>query len=236
MFCDCCTGEEQDIADCVEGAPSALALMPTPMTAPVPPAAPVKRTLQLKKDASIEWGHTLGIAVVNTASGLVVAKLNNGIVENHNKTAAPEDRVYPGDRIVACSGAFDPDSMAKRLSEAVEQWTVDQWTVDVESMPSLEVVIPKQEGTQLGFSLSIRASGALAVVWVKAAGLAMEYNNANPDAPIKTGMRIVAVNDIRTTPEMVQEIKEGTTLRFLMREGVPVPPKSQPASPLTSPR
>mmetsp|Transcript_151646 Transcript_151646/g.484735 ORF Transcript_151646/g.484735 Transcript_151646/m.484735 type:complete len:234 (-) Transcript_151646:155-856(-) len=233
MFCDCCTGEEQDIADCVEGAPSALALMPTPMTAPVPPAAPVKRTLQLKKDASIEWGHTLGIAVVNTASGLVVAKLNNGIVENHNKTAAPEDRVYPGDRIVACSGAFDPDSMAKRLSEAVEQWTVDQWTVDVESMPSLEVVIPKQEGTQLGFSLSIRASGALAVVWVKAAGLAMEYNNANPDAPIKAGMRIVAVSDIRTTREMVQEINEGTTLR----EGMPpLPPKSQPGSPWTPPR
>mmetsp|Transcript_151658 Transcript_151658/g.484783 ORF Transcript_151658/g.484783 Transcript_151658/m.484783 type:complete len:232 (-) Transcript_151658:75-770(-) len=230
MFCDCCTGEEQDIADCVEGAPSALALMPTPMTAPVPPAAPVKRTLQLKKDASIEWGHTLGIAVVNTASGLVVAKLNNGIVENHNKTAAPEDRVYPGDRIVACSGAFDPDSMAKRLQEAV-----DQWTLDVESMPTLEVVIPKQDGAELGLSLSIRDSGALAVAAVKAFGLCVEYNNANRDALIKTGMRIVAVNDIRTTPEMVQEMKEGTTLRFLMREGVPLPPKFKPESPLTSP-
>jgi len=203
--------------------------MPTPMTAPVPPAAPVKRRLQWKMDPNIEGVQTLGIAILKTGCGLVVTSLTDGIVENHNKTAAPEDRVYPGDRIVACSGAFDSDSMAKKLSEAVEQWTVD-----VESMPSLEVVIPKQEGTQLGLSLSMRASsGTLAVAWVKAAGLAMEYNNTNPDDPIKTGMRIVAVNDIRTTSEMVQEIKGGTTLRFLMREGVPLP---QPASPLTSPR
>jgi len=85
----------------------------------------------------------------------------------------------------------------------------------------------------LGLSFSMCVSGALAVAAVRASGLATDYNNANPDAPFKAGMRIVAVSDIRTTREMVQEINEGTTLR----EGMPpLPPKSQPGSPWTPPR
>mmetsp|Transcript_15592 Transcript_15592/g.41312 ORF Transcript_15592/g.41312 Transcript_15592/m.41312 type:complete len:228 (-) Transcript_15592:151-834(-) len=193
-----------------------------------------KLTLHLKKDATIEGGSKLGVTVIQAESGMVITTLENGLVENYNKLAAPEQRIYPGDRIVAVSGASDMDGIVEKLREPVEVWTLD-----VQAMRTWEVVLTKPNGAEMGLFLGLNP-GVLAVLAVKESGITAEHNKANPDAPIMAGMRIVAVNDIRTTPEMVDQIrngiKNGTTLEFLMREGVPVPSKSHPGSPQISPR
>mmetsp|Transcript_63836 Transcript_63836/g.180127 ORF Transcript_63836/g.180127 Transcript_63836/m.180127 type:complete len:219 (-) Transcript_63836:147-803(-) len=189
-----------------------------------------KLTLHLKKDATIEGGSKLGVTVIQAESGMVITTLENGLVENYNNHVAPEQRIYPGDRIVAVSGASDIDGIVEKLREPVEVWTLD-----VQAMRTWEVVLTKPDEAEMGLVLGWR-SGVLAVTAVKDSSITAEHNKANPDAPIKAGMRIVSLNDIRTTPEMVQEIKVASTVRFLMREGVPLPAKFQPGSPLASPR
>mmetsp|Transcript_15590 Transcript_15590/g.41306 ORF Transcript_15590/g.41306 Transcript_15590/m.41306 type:complete len:237 (-) Transcript_15590:142-852(-) len=236
MLCGCCIKESQHDGDQVidvitSDSPSAL---PPGEVAPTrtPTSIGVQRklTLHLKKDATIEGGSKLGVTVIQAESGMVITTLENGLVENYNKLAAPEQRIYPGDRIVAVSGASDMDGIVEKLREPVEVWTLD-----VQAMRTWEVVLTKPDEAEMGLVLGWR-SGVLAVTAVKDSSITAEHNKANPDAPIKAGMRIVSLNDIRTTPEMVQEIKVASTVRFLMREGVPLPAKFQPGSPLASPR
>jgi len=220
MLCGCCIKESQHDGDQVidvitSDSPSAL---PPGEVAPTrtPTSIGVQRklTLQLKKDATIEGGSKLGVTVIQAESGMVITTLENGLVENYNKHAAPEQRIYPGDRIVAVSGASDLDGIVRILKEPVEVWTLD-----VQAMRTWEVVLTKPDEAEMGLVLGWR-SGVLAVTAVKDSSITAEHNKANPDAPIKAGMLIVAVNDIRAGAwKMVQEMKEATTLRILLREG-----------------
>mmetsp|Transcript_151644 Transcript_151644/g.484728 ORF Transcript_151644/g.484728 Transcript_151644/m.484728 type:complete len:228 (-) Transcript_151644:174-857(-) len=221
MHCCCLSAESQPDGDQVinvitfdsPSSPPAAEVAPTS----TPTSIFVQRmlTLQLKKDATIEGGSKLGVTVIRAESGLVITTLENGLVENYNNHAAPEQRIYPGDRIVAVSGSSDLDAIVQILREPVEVWTLD-----VQSMCTREVVLTKQDGAEMGLLLGLR-SGVLTVSGVKDSGITPEHNKANPDAPIKAGMRIVAVNDIRAGAwKMVQEMKEATTLRILLREGM----------------
>mmetsp|Transcript_151645 Transcript_151645/g.484733 ORF Transcript_151645/g.484733 Transcript_151645/m.484733 type:complete len:229 (-) Transcript_151645:164-850(-) len=220
MHCCCLSAESQPDGDQVinvitfdsPSSPPAAEVAPTS----TPTSIFVQRmlTLQLKKDATIEGGSKLGVTVIRAESGLVITTLENGLVENYNNHAAPEQRIYPGDRIVAVSGASDLDGIVRILKEPVEVWTLD-----VQSMYTREVVLSNPDGAEMGLLIGLR-SGALAVSTVKDSGITAEFNKANPNAPIMAGMRIVAVNDVRADAQkMVQEMKEATTLRILLREG-----------------
>jgi len=220
MLCGCCLAESQPDGDQVINVITSDSASATPAgeVAPIrtPTSIGVQRTLtlQLKKDATTEGGSKLGVTVIKAGSCMVITTLENGLVENYNKHAAPEQRIYPGDRIVAVSGASDLDGIVRILKEPVEVWTLD-----VQSMYTREVVLSNPDGAEMGLLIGLR-SGALAVSTVKDSGITAEFNKANPNAPIMAGMRIVAVNDVRADAQkMVQEMKEATTLRILLREG-----------------
>jgi len=201
FFGSCCTESQPDGDEIINLIPTSIGVQRT-------------LTLQLKKDATIEGGSKLGVTVIKVDSGMVITTLGNGLVENYNKHAAPEQRIYPGDRIVAVSGASDMDGIVQKLRELVEVWTLD-----VQAMRTWEAVLTKPDEAEMGLVLGWR-SGVLAVSAVKDSSITAEHNKANPDAPIKAGMLIVAVNDIRAGAcQMVQEMKEATTLRILFREG-----------------
>mmetsp|Transcript_154601 Transcript_154601/g.495654 ORF Transcript_154601/g.495654 Transcript_154601/m.495654 type:complete len:229 (-) Transcript_154601:126-812(-) len=220
MHCCCLSAESQPDGDQVINVITSDSASATPAgeVAPIrtPTSIGVQRTLtlQLKKDATTEGGSKLGVTVIKAGSCMVITTLENGLVENYNKLAAPEQRIYPGDRIVAVSGASDLDGIVRILKEPVEVWTLD-----VQSMYTREVVLSNPDGAEMGLLIGLR-SGALAVSTVKDSGITAEFNKANPNAPIMAGMRIVAVNDVRADAQkMVQEMKEATTLRILLREG-----------------
>jgi len=220
MHCCCLSAESQPDGDQVINVITSDSASATPAgeVAPIrtPTSIGVQRTLtlQLKKDATTEGGSKLGVTVIKAGSCMVITTLENGLVENYNNHAAPEQRIYPGDRIVAVSGASDLDGIVRILKEPVEVWTLD-----VQSMYTREVVLSNPDGAEMGLLIGLR-SGALAVSTVKDSGITAEFNKANPNAPIMAGMRIVAVNDVRADAQkMVQEMKEATTLRILLREG-----------------
>mmetsp|Transcript_151650 Transcript_151650/g.484752 ORF Transcript_151650/g.484752 Transcript_151650/m.484752 type:complete len:228 (-) Transcript_151650:174-857(-) len=221
MHCCCLSAESQPDGDQVINVITSDSASATPAGEVAPIRTPTsigvqrKFTLQLKKDATIEGGSKLGVTVVKAESGMVIKTMENGLMENYNKHVAPEQRIYPGDRIVAVSGASDMDGIVEKMREPVEVWTLD-----VQAMRTWEVVLTKPDEAEMGLVLGWR-SGVLAVSAVKDSSITAEHNKANPDAPIKAGMRIVAVNDIRAGAwKMVQEMKEATTLRILLREGM----------------
>jgi len=220
MHCCCLSAESQPDGDQVinvitsDSASATTAGEVAPIRTPTSIGVQRRLTLKLKKDATTEGGSKLGVTVIKAGSGMVITTLENGLVENYNKLAAPEQRIYPGDRIVAVSGASDIDGIVEKLREPVEVWTLD-----VQAMRTWEVVLTKPDEAEMGLVLGWR-SGVLAVTAVKDSSITAEHNKANPDAPIKAGMLIVAVNDIRAGAwKMVQEMKEATTLRILLREG-----------------
>mmetsp|Transcript_154595 Transcript_154595/g.495633 ORF Transcript_154595/g.495633 Transcript_154595/m.495633 type:complete len:229 (-) Transcript_154595:126-812(-) len=220
MHCCCLSAESQPDGDQVINVITSDSASATPAGEVAPIRTPTsigvqrKLTLQLKKDATIEGGSKLGVTVVKAESGMVIKTMENGLMENYNKHVAPEQRIYPGDRIVAVSGASDLDGIVEKLREPVEVWTLD-----VQAMCTREVVLSNPDRAEMGLSFGLN-SGVIGLLAVEDSGITAEHNKANPDAPIMAGMFIVAVNDIRADArKMVQEMKEATTLRILLREG-----------------
>jgi len=172
-----------------ETEPAKPAETPQPAEAPKPapaaaPAPAVEYTITVTKTA----GETLGLSFDGMDDMAVVTDVKDvGVIAKHNKTASPGEQVASGDRLLEVNGK---GGNLKEL--AAEMGKIDKLSIKFKRAQNWEIQVDKAKG--LGLSLAHKEASSALFVGELNAGAIKTWNEANPQAAVMKGDRILSVN------------------------------------------